>query len=52
MDVMTFTEAQLTSLVASVFWPFIRIAAFFTAVPLFSNNQCDQEGQHNLDPGG
>lgn len=39
MDVMTFTEAQLTSLVASVFWPFIRIAAFFTAVPLFSNRQ-------------
>ncbi len=39
MTVMTFTEAQLATLVASVFWPFIRITALFVAVPLFSNKQ-------------
>ena len=39
MEVMTFTEEQLAALVASVFWPFIRITAMFAAVPLFSNKQ-------------
>ena len=39
MEVMTFTEAQLSALVASVFWPFIRITALFAVMPLFSNKQ-------------
>ena len=36
---MTFTEAQITSLVASVLWPMVRIGALFAAVPVFSNKQ-------------
>ena len=36
---MTFTEAEITSLVASVMWPMIRIGALFAAVPVFSNKQ-------------
>lgn len=39
MEVMTFTEAQLSELLASVFWPFIRITALFLVMPLFSNRQ-------------
>ena len=36
---MTFTEAQITALVASVLWPMIRVGALFAAVPVFSNKQ-------------
>jgi len=36
---MTFTEAQLATLIASVFWPFVRIASMFAAAPVFSNKQ-------------
>lgn len=39
MNTLTFTEAQLTALVASVFWPMIRIAAMFAVVPIISNKQ-------------
>ena len=36
---MTFSEAEITSLVASVLWPMVRIGALFAAVPVFSNKQ-------------
>ena len=36
MAAMTFTEAQLASMLASVFWPLVRIAALFAAMPLFN----------------
>jgi flagellar biosynthetic protein FliR len=36
---MTFTEAEITSLIASVMWPMIRIGALFAAVPVFANKQ-------------
>ena len=36
---MTFTEAQLTALIASVFWPMVRIGALFVAMPVFGNKQ-------------
>lgn len=39
MPVMTFTEAQLTSLLASVFWPLVRISSLFLAMPLLNNTQ-------------
>ncbi|VAW86973.1 Flagellar biosynthesis protein FliR [hydrothermal vent metagenome] len=32
---MNFTDEQIVSLVTSYFWPFIRIAAFITVVPVF-----------------
>ncbi len=36
---MTFTEAQLTTLIASVFWPMVRIGSLFAAMPVFGNKQ-------------
>ena len=36
---MTFTEAQLSALIASVFWPMVRIGALFVAMPVFGNKQ-------------
>jgi flagellar biosynthetic protein FliR len=36
---MTFTEAQLTALIASIFWPMVRIGALFVAMPVFGNKQ-------------
>ena len=36
---MTFTEAQLTALIASFFWPMVRIGALFAAMPIFGNKQ-------------
>ncbi len=36
---MTFTEAQLSMLIASVFWPMVRIGALFAAMPVFGNKQ-------------
>lgn len=36
---MTITEAQLTTLIASVFWPMVRIGALFTAMPVIGNKQ-------------
>jgi flagellar biosynthetic protein FliR len=36
---MTFTEAQLTAMIASFFWPMVRIGALFVAMPIFGNKQ-------------
>lgn len=36
---MSFTEAQIATLIASVFWPMVRIGALFAAMPLLSNKQ-------------
>jgi flagellar biosynthesis protein FliR len=35
---MNFTEAQLQALVASFFWPLIRVSALFVTLPIFSLN--------------
>jgi flagellar biosynthetic protein FliR len=36
---MTFTEAQLASWLASVFWPFVRISGLLISAPVFNNRQ-------------
>jgi flagellar biosynthetic protein FliR len=36
---MAFTEAQLNALIATYFWPMVRIGALFLSAPLFSSRQ-------------
>jgi len=36
---VTFTEVQISTFLASVFWPFVRISSIFLSMPLLSNNQ-------------
>lgn len=36
---MTFTEAQILSWLASIFWPMLRISALFLAMPVLGNKQ-------------
>ena len=35
-DMITFNEAQLVAWISPILWPFLRVLALFTAMPIFS----------------